>query len=381
MSEEMTSKERVIKTLNHEIPDRVPISDEVWGSTSNMWHQEGYPWTSWVGREIESGHFGFDFSFFEFNAGPIRKDKTIIYNQVYPISFPSNGKVDEEYKIEGEYLVTSTLYGGRCKIRQDGKAGLLMVDWPVKCKEDWYEIKKYIKPDPDRVDWRWLAREYERACDKQLFKLLQVQWGYDLLQWYMRDEDLLMTMIDDPELIRDMNITQTELALSMLDMYESRGFKFDGAFYYNDMGYRNGMLFSPDTYMKVQYEADKMGFDYFHSKNMKVLLHCDGDVRKLIPTLIDIGLDCLEPLEVKANMDLKSIKEKYGDKLALMGGIDTRIIEEGSDEELENEIKTKFEIGKKGSGYIYHSDHSITEKVSFKRFCFLLDLIKKYGKY
>jgi uroporphyrinogen decarboxylase len=381
MSKEMTSKDRVLKTLNHEIPDRVPISDEVWGSTSNMWHQEGYPWTNWVGREIESGYFGFDLSFFEFNAGPIRKDKTISYNQVYPINFPSNGKVDEEYKIEGEYLITSTLYGGRCKIRKDGKAGLLMIDWPVKCKEDWYEIKKYIKPDPDRVDWKWLAKEYERASDKQLFKLLQVQWGYDLLQWYMRDEDLLMAMIDDPELIRDMNMTQTELALSMLDMYENRGFKFDGAFYYNDMGYRNGMLFSPDTYMKVQYEADKMGFDYFHSKDMKVFLHCDGDVRKLIPTLIDIGLDCLEPLEVKANMDLKSIKEKYGDKLALMGGIDTRIIEEGSDDELENEIKTKFEIGKRGGGYIYHSDHSITEKVSFKRFCFLLDLIKKYGKY
>ena len=197
----------------------------------------------------------------------------------------------------------------------------------------------------------------------------------------MRDEDLLMTMLDDPELIRDMNLTQVELALSMLDMFGSRGFKFDGVFYYNDMGYRNGILFSPDTYMKVQYEADKIGFDYFHSKDMKVLLHCDGDGRELIPILVDIGLDCLEPLEVKANMDLKTIKDKYGDKLTLMGGIDTRIIEEGMDEELENEIKTKFKIGKKGGGYIYHSDHSITEKVSFKRFCFLMELIKKYGKY
>ncbi len=64
-----------------------------------------------------------------------------------------------------------------------------------------------------------------------------------------------------------------------------------------------------------------------------------------------------------------------------MGGIDTRIIEEGTDEELDQEIRTKLEIGKRGGGYIYHSDHSITEKVSFERFCYLLQLLKKYGTY
>ncbi len=106
-----------------------------------------------------------------------------------------------------------------------------------------------------------------------------------------------------------MNLAHVEIALRMLDLFESRGFTFDGAFYYNDMGYRNGLLYSPDTYRKVQYEADKMGFDYFHSRNMKVMLHSDGDVRELIPTLIGIGLDCLEPLEVKANMDLKTLKD------------------------------------------------------------------------
>ena len=114
---------------------------------------------------------------------------------------------------------------------------------------------------------------------------------------------------------------------------------------------------------------------------MKVLMHSDGDVREVIPILSDIGLDCMEPLEVKSNMDLFELKRQYGGKLALMGGIDTRIIEEGTDDELEEEISTKLEVAKQGGGYIYHSDHSITEKVSFQRFCFLLELIKKYGTY
>lgn len=73
----MTSRERVLKTLNHQLPDRVPISDEVWRSTSKRWHEQGYPWTNWVGREIDDGYFEFDFSFFEFLCGPLFQDNRV----------------------------------------------------------------------------------------------------------------------------------------------------------------------------------------------------------------------------------------------------------------------------------------------------------------
>jgi uroporphyrinogen decarboxylase len=167
----------------------------------------------------------------------------------------------------------------------------------------------------------------------------------------------------------------------MADLMIRNGFKFDGAFMFNDMGYRNGLLFSPDTYMKTHYEADKIVYQYFHSKGMKVFLHSCGNVKELIPILIEVGLDCLQPLEVKAGMDLIELKEKYGDKLSFMGGIDVRLMADPDPTKIEEEIKRKFEVAKKNGGYIYHSDHSVPKDVSFQQYCHVIELVKKYGTY
>ncbi|MCS7180258.1 MAG: hypothetical protein NZ891_02775, partial [bacterium] len=96
---------------------------------------------------------------------------------------------------------------------------------------------------------------------------------------------------------------------------------------------------------------------------------------------IEVGLDCLQPLEVKAGMDLIELKEKYGDKIAFMGGIDTRLMSDPDPSKIEEEIKKKFEVAKKNGGYIYHSDHSIPNTVSFQQYCYVIELVKKYGIY
>ncbi len=114
---------------------------------------------------------------------------------------------------------------------------------------------------------------------------------------------------------------------------------------------------------------------------MPTILHCCGYVKELIPHLIEVGLDCLQPLEVKAGMDVRELKEKYGDKLSFMGGIDVRAMANPDPNIIEEEIRSKFEVAKKGGGYIYHSDHSIPNNVSFKQYKRVMELVKKYGKY
>ena len=112
---------------------------------------------------------------------------------------------------------------------------------------------------------------------------------------------------------------------------------------------------------------------------MKNILHSCGNVTELIPLLIEVGLDCLQPIEVKAGMDIISLKENYGDRLSFMGGIDVRLMAEAGPEAIEEEIRIKFEAAKKNGGYIYHSDHSIPKNVSFSQYCRVIELVKKYG--
>ena len=75
------------------------------------------------------------------------------------------------------------------------------------------------------------------------------------------------------------------------------------------------------------------------------------------------------------------LKKKYGDKLAFMGGIDVRTMSAEDPKIIEEEIKTKVSFAKQGGGYIYHSDHSVPDDVSFEQYKRVIELVHKYGRY
>jgi len=352
----MTSRERVLKALNHEIPDRVPIQDSPWGATVKRWQKEGLP------EDISPAeYFGYEFEVFGADISPRFPVKVIEQNE--------------------EYIIATTPMGGKRKNHRDYSTTPEIIDWPIKTKDDWKEIKARLKPDFTRVDWASGLARNKTVYEEGKFICFGCACGYDLLQSYMKSEQLLMAMVEDPDWVKDMVMTHAELIIFMAELMMDNGFKFDAAFLYNDMGYRNGLLFSPDAYNKTHYQADKLLYSYFHSKGMKTILHSCGGVKELIPILIEVGLDCLQPLEVKAGMDLIELKEKYGDKLCFMGGIDVRLMADPDPTKIEEEIKKKFEVAKRNGGYIYHSDHSIPKNVSFKQYCHVMELVKKYGVY
>jgi uroporphyrinogen decarboxylase len=114
---------------------------------------------------------------------------------------------------------------------------------------------------------------------------------------------------------------------------------------------------------------------------MSVFLHCCGNVKNLIPYFIEEGIDCLQPLEVKSGMDLIDLKQKYGEKICFMGGIDVRLMALDDPKPIEKEIREKINVAKEDGGYIYHSDHSVPNNISFQQYERVMKLIEKYGKY
>jgi len=352
----MTSQERVKCVLRHEEPDRVPIHDSLWGATVNRWKKEGLP------DDIPAEEY------FGYEIVPLGFDET----SRFPIK--TLEKTDT-------FITQTTPTGAITKNFRDYSTTPELIDHPIKEKKDWPPIKERLYPDYTRVDWVSALHTYQIARSEGKFIACGGGWGYDKLQAYMRSDQLLMAMVDDPDWVKDMILTLANLNLKMIEMMIGKGFNFDGAFFSNDMGYRSGPLFSPQTHGKTHKEADEMVFSFCHEHNMPTILHCCGYVKELIPHLIEVGLDCLQPLEVKAGMDVRELKEKYGDKLSFMGGIDVRAMANPDPNIIEEEIRSKFEVAKKGGGYIYHSDHSIPNNVSFKQYKRVMELVKKYGKY
>ena len=98
-----------------------------------------------------------------------------------------------------------------------------------------------------------------------------------------------------------------------------------------------------------------------------------------VDDLIEIGVDALNPLEVKAGMEPLTLKEKYGDRLALHGGINAVLWPEK--DRIIEEIRRLVPVLKENGGYIFSSDHSIPNTVSLENFRAIIDEVKRCGSY
>ena len=123
---------------------------------------------------------------------------------------------------------------------------------------------------------------------------------------------------------------------------------------------------SPTMYKQIVWPAHKKTFDYAHSIGCPVLVHSCGYVEPLVPDLIEAGMDCLQVMEVKAGMDLLKIKKQYGDRIALFGGVDIRMLETNDKAKVERELLSKLPAAMEGSGYILHTDHSVSTRVDYE---------------
>jgi uroporphyrinogen decarboxylase len=231
------------------------------------------------------------------------------------------------------------------------------------------------------MEWRRGLTGCHQAREDGLFTTYWSMIGYDKIQHYVATEQLLIAIATEPDWIRDMYETDATLTIEMYKIMKQGGFQFDGVWLTCDLGYRNGLLFSPYHYDQQLRPTIRRLIDFFHKEGLRVILHSCGNVKELIPYFIEDGLDCLQPLEVKAGMDLIELKKEFGEKLTFMGGIDVRSMAEDDPNIIENEIKSKIETAKQGGGYIYHSDHSVPNNVSLKKYQQVIDLAKKYGAY
>jgi len=352
----MRSSERFELVLKHREPDRVPIHDSPWTSTVDRWRSEGLP-----SGITPADYFGFEMAVFSADTSP---------------------QLPVEILQEDEtHLVEKDPFGGIRKNYRDFSSTPMVIDFPCKNRQDWEDLKPRLKASEYRVDWVSGLQAFHRERSRGRFITYSAGVGLTKIQNYVGFEQLLRNIIMDPEWVKDMYQADAKLTMEMCECMMRGGFQFNGAFIACDLGYRKGPLLSPKHFEDQLHPVFKELFQFFHNRGLPVILHCCGGVKDLIPYFIEEGIDCLQPLEVKAGMNLIELKTKYGDRLSFMGGIDVRLMSLDDPRPLENEIKEKFAVAKEGGGYIYHSDHSIPKDVSFQQYKRVMDLVRQYGKY
>jgi len=355
-TDDMTSRERVLRVLNHQEADRIPIQDVPWDHTLRRWHQEGMP-----EAVSPADYFGYEL----YSLGPDislqLSEETLEETESFRIYRDSKGAILRSFK--------------------DHESTPETLDFTVNSPETWQEHKWRLQWNDTRVNWDALLQANRDWRGQGKFIQYFAHIGFDWLQRIVGAETLLVAMLQEPDWVEDMMRTLMDLVIRGCEEMLARGFEFDGVYVANDMGYRNGALFSPALYRQFELPQQSRMCDYFTEKGLPVILHSCGNVTEFVPMLIQAGFTCLQPLEVKSGMDLVGLKRKFGDRLCFMGGIDARAMADPDPAVIEAEIANKIPIAKEGGGYIYHSDHSVPSDVSFQQYQRVMELVGQYGAY
>ena len=357
MADKLTSRERFLRMYQHKEADRVPISDGPWGSTIERWHREGMPENvSWV------DYFGTDHVF------GIGSDNSPRYEH----------KVIEDKE---DYVIFTSAWGVTMKSWKHKGGTPEFLDFTVTDRESWQKAKERMTPSRDRIDWNHLKAHYKNARDELGAWIVGCLWfGFDITHsWFVGTERVLVAMLEDPEWCFDMFSRELDVSLAALEMIWDEGYRFDEINWPEDMGYKKNLFFSVGKYVELLKPLHKRVVDWAHSRGVYVRLHSCGDITPLVPHFYEIGIDALNPLEVKAGVDPIALKRAFGDKMTFHGGINAVLWDDK--DAISEEIKRVLPIMKENGGYIFASDHSIPDSVSLENFKHIISLVKEMGSY
>lgn len=207
-------------------------------------------------------------------------------------------------------------------------------------------------PDVDRL-WseQKFAKEHQLSHASDLYR--QAGWGAGLFEraWALRGfEDLMMDMACQPHAARALFYAiyehQSQIVGKLLEV------DVDGMFFGDDWGQQRGMLMSPAMWRDYIKPLQKKLYDQVHAAGKQVFQHCCGSIMEILPEVIEIGVDCLHPVQYEA-MDVFKIKRIYGRDLALWGaGPSQSIIPFGTPDEIRECFSLLRDQLGSGGGYI-----------------------------
>ena len=361
---ELTSRERIDRTLKRQPVDRIGVFESFWEDTRRKWLAEGH-----VGEdESLDDHFALDIrtcGAFNLNAWLDYEEEIVEETEETKLVRNPNGAVLRWWK---------------------HKAGTPEhVDFLVKDRAGWDEhIRPHLVDSGSfrrRINFEGYRQAKAAAAERARYFCLCGVNVFELMHPVCGHEYMLMGMALDPDWVKDMCSVYAELIVSLMEILFAEEGRPDGVWFWEDMGFKYKPFMSPAMYREIVWPAHKRTFDYVHSQGMPVVVHSCGYVEPLVAGLIEAGMDCLQAMEVKAGMDLVKLKADYGDRIAFIGGMDVRTLVANDRDAITAELAGKLPAAMAGGGYCLHSDHSIPDQVEYETYRFFVDRGLEMGTY
>jgi uroporphyrinogen decarboxylase len=390
----MTSSRQVVDNLLRGRPaERVAVMGAPWADTIAGWVAQGYPtrmaykevgkqrWCREDGRWVdveEAGeyeepvpaweHFGYDMV----GAGP--------WMDIMPLR--DHSELVEE---TDEWEVKRNGAGAALKYWKHKSGTPEHIDFLMTTREVWERDYRphLLDLDPKRVDVDEMRDNMATLTEAQVWTHYGHMFVWESMRQSMGDVTLYQSLLLDPDWIHDYNRVYTDLYKTHFAyMFEKVG-KPDGIWIYEDLGYKNGLFASPKVLGELIFPYYAELNDFFHSYDLPVVLHTCGSTKAALPLIVDAGFDALNPMERKAkDNDPFLFAEQYGDRLAFVGGLDTRVFETNDKETIRREVADYVEGMKaRGARLVFASDHSISTNTRYDSYRYALDVYREHMMY
>ena len=389
----MTSREVVDNLLRGKKAERIGLMDGPWADTIAAWVQQGYPtrrvykevgedrWRREDGRteEVTSAgeyeepvppweHFGYDMV----GIGP--------WFDVLPLRGFS--EVEEETE---EWTITRNGAGAALKYWKHKSGTPEHIDFRMTTREIWERDYRphLLKWDPERVDLKRMRKNRAQVAGRPVWTHFGHLFIWENMRQSMGDITMYESLLLDPGWIHDYNRVYTDMYKKYFAYIFEQVGRPDGIWLYEDLGYKNGLFAPPRVLAELIFPYYKEMVDFFHSYDLPVVLHTCGSTAQALPLIVEAGFDAVNPMERKArDNDPFAFAEKYGDRLAFVGGLDARVFESNDKETIRREVTHYIEGMKaRGARLIFASDHSISPNTRYESYLYALQVYREHMMY
>ena len=382
----MKPRERVMLALNHKEADRIPID---------------------LGATIVSSITKASYIPLKKHLGiPLEEIKMLDYIQQLPylddalmdrfgvdfrmVQLPAATAPNLAIFEEGNYYAFIDRWGSKLHMPKEGGLYFDWVDFPIKeTTMEALDQYKWPRPDPHEYNLRLgeQARYIYANTDFALVGSAVIGGGiFEQPARTMGLENFLMALITEPKFADRLMEQITDIYIESCNNYLDEVGKYIQVFtYWDDVNTQDGWMIHPDIYRKMIKPKERRLVEAIKKKtDAKIFFHGCGATFDLIPDLIELGFDILNPVQVSARgMDTRRLKREYGKDIVFWGGgVDTqRVLPFGKPEEVVDEVKHRIDDLAPGGGFIFAAVHNIQAFIPPENIVAAFDTALDYGCY
>ena len=339
---EMTSEERVLRVLQRQEPDRVPHFE--WVVDHRVREALCPGCKSHNDFAVQMGH---DAIIVDLNY---KKERVAANRWLSEWGYVSQD-TDEEHGVE--------------------------VESPIKTMRD---FESYTAPDPHFSGRFADVEDAVQNYKGQKAVIVHLNDVFSLPRYLMGMQGLIMAIVREPELVKNLVEMSVTVNLELAKEVVARGVKI--VYTGDDYAYNKGPFMSPKHFRELFYPGLYRVMQGYKELGLYVIKHTDGNIWSLIDMIIDSGIDCLDPIDPQAGMDLGEVKAKYGHRVALKGNVDcAQLMTFGTPDEVIEATKDALRKGMPGGGFILSSSNSIHSGVKPENYAAMMQTLKEFGRY